>query len=155
MSPRFSYSSSFGGFSGNLFKARPQVNRPHNMFLENEEEQQQGAESYKRCCHHQVPCRAKTRLKGRNADGQDAHIVSIGDDERPEEIIPLLNECDNCQCTQNGPAQRENNACEYLESSGTFNARGILQVGWNGTEELAHQEDPIGRAENERNNQPG
>src|SRR5260370_38401066 len=127
MSPRFSYSSSSGGFSGNLFKARAQVNRPHDMFLENEEEQQQGAESYKRCCHHQVPCRAKTRLKGRDADGQDPHIVSIGDGERPEEIITLLYELNNCQRTQNGPVQRQNITGKNPESPASITGRGILQ----------------------------
>ena len=91
-----------------------EMNRAYDLLLKDKEQQEQGTQNNEGRSHHQVPLRSMHRLKGRDPDCEDAQVVRVSDDERPEEVVPGLYERNDSQRCQDGTTQRENDEAQDL-----------------------------------------
>ena len=106
--------------------------------------------------HHVVPLRLGVGDVGHALDAHDDRVVALvgGDDQRPEILVPAVDEEDHEERRHVGPAERDQDVAEELHRPGAVDPRRLDQLVRHGQEELAEQERG-GRRGDQRDRQAG
>src|SRR5690606_7263750 len=74
-----------------------------------------------------------------DADDHGVHVFFGGDDERPQVLVPAIDELDDEQGGDAGARQREQHIFEEAHGTGAVDARGLHELVGHRHEELAEQ----------------
>ncbi len=93
---------------------------------------------------HERPLRANLAALGEHGESncEWAAVLAVGDDQRPEEIIPVKAHRCECKGNQRGTTRRHINVPEGLQPVRPVHPRGIVEIAWNRFEGLTHQKSP-------------
>ena len=85
------------------------------------------------------------RRKDLQPHGQRPRLDRIGDDQRPQKIVPVMGHGDEAIGQIDRPREGHMDLHEDLEDLGALHPRSVVQFARNGSEGLAQQEDAEGR----------
>lgn len=94
--------------------------------------------------HHEMVLRAVLGLKLGEADGEGAHLVVGGGDERPEQTIPVIKKNEYGEGGQRAGGEGEDDAEVGSQLTGSVDAGCLEKFIGKGGDELAHEEDAKG-----------
>ncbi len=128
----------------------------HEQPLHENDNRDRGQHRKNRCRHRQLPFR---EFVGGGQHFLDAghnglHRILCRDQQRPQILIPAVNELDHEQCGDGGDGQRQQRILEKPEWTCAVDLRGFQQFFGNGHEELPEQQCSGGRGD-QRQDQPG
>jgi len=112
--------------------------------LSDQERHYRWEDAYHGCRHEQVPCRTIHSLKTRKPYGYRLHRVLAHNDQRPEQVVPLKDKCENRQCGESGNRQRQNYPRVDVESRSSVYACCVFIIFGYRHEELSEQKDSEG-----------
>jgi hypothetical protein len=75
-----------------------------------------------------------------DADHHGVHVLARGHQQRPQVLVPAVDELDHEQRRDAGARQRQQHVLEEAQGPGAVDARGLDQLVGHGQEELAEQE---------------
>src|SRR6478609_2435888 len=109
--------------------------------LEGEEDQEDRHDDDRGPGEEQAVVRGVLALgEQRKGDREGVGVLGLGDDERPEEVVPAGEERQDAQRRECGTAERQDDAPEDPQLSGPVDPSRVEQVPWQALDVLPHQE---------------
>src|SRR4249919_649748 len=92
--------------------------------------------------HEQRPLRVVRSLERRETELEGHVVLRLDDDERPEEVVPRVEERDHRQRCQSRAREGQDDSYERAKPRAAVDPRSLLELDRQSPEELPHEEDP-------------
>ena len=118
----------------------------HKLALKQDEGHQQRGRCHQRGCGDGGPIHTLLHAgEHLQPHRQRARFHAVGDDERPQKVVPVKADRHQRKCGVHRPGQWHIHAPQNLQGAGAFHTRGLIELFGNAHESLAQQEDGKGR----------